>query len=204
MLRSNLSQLWLNMFTHMPTITTKRLVLRPASMRDADDMYSWCSDPQVARYVLWDAHTSIRTTKNYLRYLIHQYRQGAPSTFVMEHRENGHAIGTIGFIWMDEQCRSCEVGYSMSRDYWNRGLMTEALQALIEFCFLKLKLNRVEAQHDVRNIASGRVMEKAGMRYEGSLRQRVFNKGQFIDVALYAILRSDYDTQHPRSKESGT
>lgn len=193
MFRSNTAQLWLDTFSRLPTLTTSRLILRPVTMRDAADLYAWCSDSQVARYVLWEAHASIRTTKNYIRYLIHQYRQGAPGTFAIQNRENGKVIGTIGFMWMEEQCRSCEVGYSLSREYWNCGLMTEALRAILDFCFLKLKLNRVEAQHDVNNRASGRVMEKVGMRYEGTLRQRVYNKGRFVDVALYAILRNDYD-----------
>ena len=69
--------------------------------------------------------------------------------------------------------------------------MTEALRQVVEFGFQELRLNRIEAQHDVDNPASGRVMAHVGMQYEGTLRQRIKNKGRFVDVALYAILRGD-------------
>ena len=100
-------------------------------------------------------------------------------------------IGTIGFMWINCEHRSAEVGYSLSRDCWNQGYATEALRAVLRFGFNTLRLNRIEAQHELDNPASGRVMEKCGMRCEGTLRQRVFNKGRFSDVRLYAILRGD-------------
>lgn len=64
---------------------------------------------------------------------------------------------------------------------------------VLEFGFQRLRLNRIEAQHEVDNPASGAVMRKAGMAYEGILRQRLCNKGRFVDVALYAALRADYN-----------
>ena len=94
---------------------------------------------------------------------------------------------------MQQENRSAEVGYSLSRAYWNRGLMTEALREMLRFCFDTLCLNRVEAQYETDNPASGAVMRHAGMRREGLLRQRIYNKGRYVDVELYAILRSDYD-----------
>lgn len=184
-------QTFLEIFSHLPTLMTRRLILRPARMSDAEDMYEYSRDPLVARHVLWDAHTSIHQTRGYLRFLIRQYRTGAPSTFVIVLKETGKVIGTIGFMWIQQENRSAEVGYSLSRAYWNRGIMTEALQAVLKFGFDSLSLNRIEAQHESDNPASGRVMEKAGMRHEGRLRQRVYNKGRYADVELYAILRDD-------------
>ena len=89
--------------------------------------------------------------------------------------------------------RPAEVGYSLSRAYWNRGFMTEALTCVLEFGFTRLNLNRIEAQHECDNPASGHVMRNAGMKHEGTLRQRIYNKGRFSDVDLYAILKSDFD-----------
>ena len=168
----------LNLFSSLPTLRTKRLTLRPVRMSDAADLYEYSKDPEVARHVLWDAHTSIHQTRSYLRFLIRQYRAGQPSTFVIVWNENRKAIGTIGFMWVQQENRSAEVGYSLSRAYWNRG-------------FDSLSLNRIEAQHESDNPASGRVMEKAGMIHEGRLRQRVYNQGRYADVELYAILRQD-------------
>ena len=184
-------QTYLDVFSHLPTLLTSRLTLRPVRMSDAEDMYEYSRDPEVARHVLWDAHTSIHQTRNYIRYLIRQYRSAAPGTFAIALRDSGKVIGTIGFMWLQMDNRSAEVGYSLGRRYWNQGYMTEALQAIVEFGFTRLNLNRIEAQHECDNPASGRVMLKAGMQREGTLRQRIYNKGRFVDVDLYAIVRSD-------------
>ena len=99
-------------------------------------------------------------------------------------------------MWLNTENRSTEIGYSLSREFWNRGIMTEALQAVIRMAFDTLKLHRVEAQHDTANPASGRVMLKCGMLHEGTLRGRIYNKGQYIDVDIYAILREDWMKRH--------
>lgn len=182
----------LEIFSHLPTLITPRLLLRPARMSDAEDMYEYSRDSEVARHVLWDAHTSIHQTRGYLRYLIRQYRSAAPSTFVIVLRESGRVIGTIGFMWIQTDNRSAEIGYSLSRAHWNHGYMTEALREVLDFGFTHLNLNRIEAQHECDNPASGHVMRHVGMQREGTLRQRVYNKGRFVDVDLYAILRRDF------------
>lgn len=185
-------------FAHLPTLRTPRLTLRPARMSDAGDMYEYSRDPQVAYHVLWEPHASIHQTRGYLRCLLRQYRTGQPSTYVIVLTEEHKVIGTIGLMWLQEENRSAEIGYSLSRAYWNRGLMTEAVRAMLGFCFDTLHLNRVEAQYETDNPASGAVMRHAGMRREGLLRQRIYNKGRFVDVELYAILRADYEELHAR------
>ena len=185
-------QTYLEVFGRLPTMLTRRLILRPVRMSDAQDLYEYSRDPEVARHVLWDAHRSIHQTRAYIRYLLRQYRNCAPGTFVIALRETGKVIGTIGFMWIQEENASAEVGYSLGRAYWNQGIMTEALELVLDFGFRRLKLNRIEAQHEVDNPASGAVMRKAGMVREGTLRQRLCNKGKFVDVELYAALRGDY------------
>lgn len=185
----------LDVFSHLPTLLTPRLALRPVRMSDAEDLYEYSRDPEVARHVLWDAHRSIHQTREYIRYLIRQYRSASPSTFVIALRDSGKVIGTIGFMWVQMENRSAEVGYSLSRAHWNQGFMSEALRAVVEFGFTRLNLNRIEAQHECDNPASGHVMANAGMRHEGTLRQRLYNKGRFVDVELYAITHSDFVDQ---------
>ena len=148
-------------------------------------------DPEVSRHVLWDTHKSIRDSRQFLRAAIRQYRRGLPASFAITLRDSGRMIGTIGFMWINTDYKSAEVGYSLSRDYWNQGIMTEALREVVRFGFEELGLNRIEAQHETSNPASGKVMAHVGMQYEGILRQRIKNKGRYVDVALYAILRGD-------------
>lgn len=187
-----------DIFAHLPVLTTPHLTLREARMSDAHDMYTYCRDPEVARHVLWDAHTSPHQTRGYLRGIIRQYRMGAPATYVIELTAERRVIGTIGLMWVQPENRSAEIGYSLSRAYWNRGLMSEALEAMLRFCFTTLNLNRVEAQYETDNPASGAVMRHAGMQREGLLRQRIYNKGRFVDVELYAILRAEFDARKPK------
>lgn len=183
-------------FAHLPMLETSRLILRCMTMRDAADIFAYSRDPEVARYVLWDAHRSLAETRAYLRFILRQYRDGMPSSWCIVHKASGRVIGTIGYMAYSQDHETVEVGYSLSRAFWNHGLMTEALQAVLNVTFERLNFHRIEAQHDARNPASGHVMIKCGMRYEGRLRGRIFNKGQFIDVDMYALLRDDWLQQH--------
>ena len=179
-------------FAHLPDVDTPRLRLRRLTMGDAADMYEYSQDLEVARHVLWDAHVHIADTKAYLRYAMRQYRNGEPASWGIEHKQLRKLIGTIGFMWIQREHNSAEVGYSLSRSFWNQGLMTEALHATLEVGFGELLLHRIEAQHETTNPASGVVMRKVGMNHEGTLRGRLYNKGRYVDVNLYAILRQDF------------
>lgn len=178
-------------FSHLPVLETKHLRLRPLRMQDAKDIFSYASDPEVARYVLWEPHQSLGDTRAYIRYVRSLYHRGLPSSWAVEELSSSRVIGTIGFMWYSESWQSVELGYSFSRDCWNQGYATEALRVVLDSAFASLPLNRAEAQHDIRNPASGRVMEKCGMRKEGILRQRIRNKGEWVDVALYSVLREE-------------
>ena len=176
----------------MPVLETERLVLRKVKMDDANDMYAYSCDPLVAKHVLWDAHTSVNDTKAYLRYMIRKYRMGEPSSWGIEEKATGKIIGTIGFMWIQPENNAAEVGYSLSRKEWNKGYMTEALNALLRYGFAEMKLNRIEAMHETSNPASGAVMRKCGMKLEGTMRSKLINKGKYVDVDLYAILRREF------------
>ena len=180
-------------FASLPELETSRLVLRPLKMKDAKDIFAYASDPDVARYVLWEPHKTVADTRNYIRYIRALYRRGLPASWAVTLRESGQVIGTIGFMWYSDVNSAAEIGYSFSKAHWNMGYATEALRAVIDSVFRTLPVNRLEAQHDVRNPASGRVMEKCGMRKEGVLRQRIKNKGEFVDVALWSFLRTDLE-----------
>ena len=178
-------------FSSPPVVETPRLILRPLRKSDARDLFSWCSDPEVAVYVLWEPHQSLSETRSYIRYIRRLYREGRPSSWGLVDRESQQVIGTIGLMFYSPENRSCEIGYSLSRFFWGRGLMTEAVSAFIHLFFHHLDLNRIEAQHDIRNPRSGRVLEKCGMQREGILRSRIMNKGEPVDVMLWSVLRSD-------------
>ena len=177
----------------MPTLETERLILRRITMKDAQDIFEYSKDAEVARHVLWNAQKELSEAKEYCRFMMKRYRQDLPSSWGIIDKTTGRLVGTIGYMEYREEHGSVEVGYSLARWLWNGGYMTEALSRVIEYTFEHMEINRIEAQHELENPSSGRVMEKCGMRKEGELRQRLYNKGRYVDVALYAILKADYD-----------
>lgn len=183
-------------FARLPVIETERLILRKLTMRDAADLYRYCQDREVSRHVLWEAHASIWETRAYLRYILYQYRNGQPGSWGIVLRETGRVVGTIGYMSYSPDNATVEVGYSLSREHWDKGLMTEALCAVIGETFRALHLHRIEAMHFTDNPASGRVMEKCGMHHEGRLRERICCKGVFRDVEMWGILRRDWEQNH--------
>ncbi|WP_430535313.1 GNAT family protein [Listeria rocourtiae] len=168
-------------------IQTKRLVLRPITLADAKDMFEYASADENTRFV-FDTHPTIDIT----RQKIAEFFVAAPiGKYGIEIVETGKFIGTID-IRIDSMNRSGCLGYALNKDYWGNGYMTEAGLAILDLAFQTLQLERVFAMHDVRNPASGKVMERLGMTYEGTLRKSRHVKDEFVDDAYYSILREEY------------
>lgn len=180
-------------FRELPELRTQRLLLRPFRPGDLEAVFAYASDPEVARYTIFDYHRSLDDTRRFLDPVLeHQARgNGLPLWGVCENGRD-HVIGSIGFTVMAPMHARGEIGYALARPYWGRGYMTEAVQAVIRFGFDRMHLNRVEATCDANHAASARVMEKAGMRFEGVLRQYIVLKGTSRDARIYAIVRSDW------------
>jgi ribosomal-protein-alanine N-acetyltransferase len=179
-------------FGDLPQRETERLILRKMVLEDAQDLFEYASDPEVTEFVVWKTHTSIEDSLGYLRFKIEQYERKSVSEWGIVLKENKKFIGTCGFIMWDTSSSRAEIGYALSRKYWNRGLMTEAIREVLDFGFRKMGLNRIEARCMLGNDASEKVMKKVGMKYEGILREQMFVKGTFKDLKIYSILRSDY------------
>lgn len=173
-------------------IETDRLILRRFRLEDAEDMYvNWASDPEVARFLTWPTHSSVEVTKSLLADWIPGYEDGGYFNWVMEYKETGKAIGNIAVVKLNENTKAADMGYCMSRAYWGQGLMPEALNAVMDYLFDVVGLNRIAACHDANNPKSGRVMEKAGMKREGILRAAGKNNLGIHDEVWYAMIRND-------------
>ena len=146
----------------MPTLETPRLTLRRMTMKDAKDVFEYSRDADVARHVLWSAQKDIGEAKDYCRYMTRRYRADEPSSWGIVDKKTGRLVGTIGYMNYDMDNASVEIGYSLAKWMWNGGYMTEALRRVIDYTFDAMDINRIEAQHELDNPASGRVMEKCG------------------------------------------
>ena len=100
-------------------------------------------------------------------------------------------IGSISVVSTNEKTQMAEIGYCIGRSWWNQGITSEALRAVIDFMFDQVGANRIQAKHDVNNPHSGLVMKKCGMKYEGTLRSAAVNNQGVCDVSIYALLKSD-------------
>jgi len=172
----------------LPRLETARTFLRRLSVEDADDMFAYARDPEVARYVSWEAHECIEHTVGYLMQVEEAYCGGGHLDWGIVLKESGRLIGTCGFPALHREHDAAELGYALSREHWGRGLATECARAVLDHGFDRLDLNRIEAFCIPGNAASARVLVKLGMTREGLLRERVLAGGSHRDVHVYSLL----------------
>lgn len=173
-------------------LETKRLILRKFRMEDAENMYeNWASDPEVTRFLTWPAHTSIEVTKMIINNWI-TYDDERQYMWAIACKENDEVIGNISVVKIEDDIECAHIGYCISRKWWHQGITSETFDAVIQFLFNEVHVNRIEARHDVLNSNSGKVMKKCGLLYEGTLRQSAISQNGLADMAIYAILAKDY------------
>jgi len=184
------------MLTHKGTVTlnTKRLILRRFTAADADAMFkNWANDPEVTKFLTWPLHGKVENTQGLLNIWCERYESPNCYNWAIELRDFGEPIGSIEVVDVSDTHMRCEIGYCMSKAYWSQGIMSEALSAVLSFLFLEVGVNRIQAKHDTRNPASGRVMAKNGMQLEGILREFSYHETlDFCDIVVYSILRREF------------
>ena len=172
-------------------LKTKRLVLRRLTESDAEPMFrNWASDPEVTKYMTWPAHSSAEISRMVLESWVRDYSR--PDFYQWAIELDGEPIGSISVVEINEAANWVEIGYCIGKNWWHKGIMTEALNAVMKFFFEEVGANRVSAVHDPNNPHSGGVMRKCGMKYEGTNRGSARNNQGVCDTAQYAILRSDW------------
>jgi len=170
-------------------IATDRLLLRPFTAADAPSVQRLVSAYEIAEGTLLIPHPYPEGAA--AEWIAKQGTNPNNHVFAIALRDAAEAIGAIGLEVVPEHVRG-EIGYWIGVPYWGRGYMTEAVRAVIGWAFESLRLHRVFAQHFTRNPASGRVMQKAGMTHEGSLRQHDKKWDAYVDVEVYGILDSEW------------
>ena len=177
-------------------IETNRLILRRFAVEDAQAMFdNWASDPEVTKYLTWPPHERAAATEQLLKLWVDDYAREDVFQWAITLKENGDApIGSIAVVNRDERTDSVELGYCIGRAWWRRGIMTEALGAVVDFMFDEAGARRVACRHDANNPHSGAVMKKCGLRYEGTLRGAGWNNQGVCDLCCYGLLASDRDS----------
>ncbi|MEM0966239.1 MAG: GNAT family N-acetyltransferase [Verrucomicrobiota bacterium] len=173
-----------------PTIQTTRLTLRGFRIEEASRVQKLAGNPAVAKTTQHIPHPYLdgmaeRWISTHLKQFYHQ--EGI--TFAIEERESGELIGAIGLEFNASQKRGT-LGYWIGTQFWGKGFCTEAAKAVIEYGFTEMNCHKIEANHMKENRASGRVMEKCGMKHEGSLADHTLKSGRFHTTEFYGITKS--------------
>jgi len=171
--------------TTPPAIETERLILRPFKITDAEAVFAYASDAENTRYMIWERHKTPKDTIDFINFELSNYEKGNCFDYAFILKETGKLIGSGGCMAANVP-HCAEIGYIIDKKYWGKGLVPEAMAALVEFFTRELGIKRIEAKHFAENPNSGKVMLKLGMKYEGTLRQKVYARGRYWNVLQYA------------------
>lgn len=176
-------------FVPFPTLETDRLVLRSLCLDDAPGLHAIYSDPEVTRYSA--RSRTLEAVRARLQGVLDGAALGTSIRWGLTLRGRDALVGAAGFWRWDKTSSRAELGYELARAEWGKGLMTEALRAIVRFGFDVMDLHSAEASVDPRNVASIRVLEKIGFRQEGLLRENLRINDAFVDTAILSLLCSD-------------
>ncbi len=187
-------------------LETERLILRKFKIDDYAKMYdNWASEDAVTKYLTWKSHENQDVTESVLTDWVDNYANNDFYNWAIELKEEDKLIGNISVVNYREETMSAVLGYCMGSKWWGKEIMPEAAKAVLKYLFEEVGFNRIAADHDKNNPKSGRVMQKIGMTYEGTLRSAGFCNQGIIDEVWYSILKSEWDlTAHQRAADGIT
>ena len=180
-------------------LETPRLLLRPFRESDAADVYAYARDPRVGPIAGWPPHQNEAESLEIIRTVF-----SAPGVFAMERKETGQVIGSVGFVGNHPAgeipgCPDDEIGYALSPAFWGRGLMPEAVEAVLLYGFTDLGLQRIWCGHYAGNWRSARVIGKCGFRYQFARTDAVALMGELRQSYFYVLTKEKW-----RERVSGT
>ena len=185
------------MESEQPTLQTERLVLRPFTLADGPRTHELAREWEIAANTLDIPYPYEEgMAEEWIATHEEDLKRDKMVTFAVTIRENELLIGAIS-VAIDKHNSTGELGFWIGKPYWGKGYCTEAVRKVLCYCFEKWGLNKVFARHFDGNRASGRVLEKLGMKYEGCLRQHIRKWDHYEDICHYGILRREFESEPP-------
>lgn len=178
-------------FDTFPELNTDRLMLRLHTKEDADDILELRSDPDVMKYM--DQHPPKDKTEVLanIKEIHKDFKDKKGINWTIKLKGSTEAIGYMSFWRIDHSNHRLEMGYALKKSHWNKGIAIEAGKAAIDFAFEKLKAHSIMANINPKNIASEALLQKLGFQKEAYFRENYHFDGQFLDSAIYCLLKSD-------------
>ncbi len=184
-------------FLRFPVLSTDRLILREITVRDAAFWMRNFSDPTTVAFSAYDPPKDVAAAKEEIRrYCIRPFADGKGIRWGIERRDLAELIGTLGYHrWVREELNSAEMGYELLPEHRRRGIMAEAMTAVLGFGFEQMRLHRAEVRTDPTNLPSIRLLEKLGFHREAVLRETTHFRDRYIDDAVYSLLDREWRTR---------
>jgi RimJ/RimL family protein N-acetyltransferase len=185
----------------MLILESKRLILRPFQDADIAPFAAYRSDPEIARYQSWEPPVTVEQAAQFVSGMKNAQPgiQGEWYQWAVERKAAAGLIGDCAFQILPDDPRQAEIGFTFARAHQGHGLATEAVSRLLDYLFDDLNLHRVVAITDAENLASARLLERLGMRREGTFVENVWFKGAWVSELLYALLRREWLAQKGRT-----
>lgn len=181
------------MMKKLPTLQSERLTLRPFNLSDAKIVQALAGTKYVAKTTLYIPHPYEEgEAEKWINTHEEDFIKNKAVTLAITDKEEKHVIGAIT-LGLNKIYDHGEIAYWIGKEYSGKGYCTEAARRLIRYGFKEENLNRIYARYMDNNPASGRVMEKIGMKYEGTLKQHVKKWGEYYDLFHYGLLKSEYE-----------
>lgn len=172
-------------------LQTQRLHLRKMEVSDSESLFKIWSDPDVTKFMNVASFTHEVQAKEMIEMFEELAQTSKAIRFSMIESESNEIIGTCGFNSIDFENAKVEIGYDIAKEYWGMGYATEGICALLNYAFETLEFNRIEAKVEPANVNSIKVLKKLNFTFEGTLRQFEKSKGNFIDINIYSLLKTD-------------
>ncbi len=183
-MKNNLKQQ--NYYKNTPTLETERLILRPLTSEDAEEAFVWCSDERVNRFMPYNLNTTVDETLYWINEIIPNDEGNYNWGIVL--KENGLLIGSCSIGPDKLEHIGWGFGYNIRYDYWNKGLTTEATKKMIEYAHNVHGVKIIVADHAVNNPASGRVMEKCGLKFDHYGEYKTFDGKETFKAKFYKLV----------------
>ena len=179
-------------FTSFPSLSTKRLLLQQIMPEDAEALFAIRSDEETMKYLGQELYESLAETITVIKLMEERYVHKQSLRWCIKLKGDDKLIGTCTLFHFDEEYHHAEIGYELNRAFWGKGIMTEAMSAILTFGFSELGLHRIEAVIDIENDRSKNLLIRLGFSYEGNLRQRYFFEDQFLDEYYFGLLKDEW------------
>jgi ribosomal-protein-alanine N-acetyltransferase len=178
-----------------PVIDLGEFILREKSDSDVEDFFAYYCNPKVSEFILCEIPRDLEEAKRELSYWRNIFYRDDGLYFAIAEKNSGRMIGSIGLTSYNSYQSRIELSYDLAHQYWNRGIMTRAIAAVIKYAFKEFycgRVNRIEASVSTANIPSKNLLLKCGFTLEGVLRQHRYHRETFVDVYFFSLLRSDF------------